>query len=313
MASALTVREPGPHDAPTYVKFPHLAYGTPRRLPRPKTLPGRVVVVDIAFAADSESSSFEKTTKPFIDGLGPRLAMWVDHHDHVLHASYANDPRFVLRTKAEHGACPEMVTPERVALAGEIDTICCHIDFDGLCSAAKWIRGGIEPYDGADADARAIDTRIGKASERGENLDRALRARPKDDGLKGLIVRFLADGANDLGVYRDLVAIASEVRVLEDNAREMAKRYVVEQNLAMVDARGKQPPYDKTLLLLVGQERAPVSIVYDDTTVTLAAGFESGIDLLALLGISGGMPTRVSVGAHRLDEAVEKVRALKLR
>ena len=41
--------------------------------------------------------------------------------------------------------------PTRVEAAGPIDTICCHLDFDGLCSAAKWIRGGLEPYpEGAD-------------------------------------------------------------------------------------------------------------------------------------------------------------------
>ena len=59
-------------------------------------------------------SSFVKTTLPFIRGLGSRLAAWVDHHDHDRHADYAGDPRFVLSTKAEHGACPEMVTPEVV-------------------------------------------------------------------------------------------------------------------------------------------------------------------------------------------------------
>ena len=87
--------------------------------------------------------------------------MWVDHHDSEEHALYKDDPRFVLATKAEHGACPEMITPELVARAGRIDTIVCHTDFDGLASAAKWIRDGVEPYPGCDDDARAIDTRIG--------------------------------------------------------------------------------------------------------------------------------------------------------
>ena len=100
--------------------FPQLAYGTPRKLPRAKSLPGRVVVLDVAFAANAGGASFEGVTKPFLDGLGSRLAMWIDHHDHEMHAAYADDPRFVLHTKAEHGACPELVTPERVAWAGEL-------------------------------------------------------------------------------------------------------------------------------------------------------------------------------------------------
>jgi len=144
----------------------HLAFTTPRKLPRPRDLVGRVVVLDIAFASEAGSSGFASVTLPFIEGLGSRLRAWVDHHDSVFHARFTGDPRFLLTTKAQHGACPELVTPERVAWAGEIQTICCHVDFDGLCSAAKWIRGGVEPYVGADDDARAIDTRLGEPSER---------------------------------------------------------------------------------------------------------------------------------------------------
>jgi len=35
----------------TVVRFPRLAFGTPRKLPRANELEGRVVVLDIAFAA----------------------------------------------------------------------------------------------------------------------------------------------------------------------------------------------------------------------------------------------------------------------
>ena len=65
-----------------------LAFATPRKLPRATELRGRVVVVDVAFASEASGGGFEKVTKPFIDGLGSRLAAWVDHHDHVLHAIY---------------------------------------------------------------------------------------------------------------------------------------------------------------------------------------------------------------------------------
>ena len=289
-------------------RFPHLAFGTPRKLPHARELTGRVAVLDIAFAADNAGSSFAKVTKKLIDGLGPRLAMWVDHHDHVLHEEYRKDPRFVLATKAQHGACPEMITPELVERAGPVDTICCHVDFDGLCSAAKWIRGGVEPYEGADDDARAIDTRIGTPSERALTIDRALRARPRDDGLKGLAVRFLATGATDAVLFAPMREAAEEIRALEEEARRLARKYHIESDVAVVDARGAAT-YDKTHLLLLGQERARISVVHDDTTVTAAARFDSGVDLLALLGLEGGMPTRVSVGRERLDEVIEKLRA----
>ena len=81
------------------IRLPHLAFASPRLLPRADKVPGRVVVLDIAFAATVGSSvSFEKTTAPFLAGLGDRLAAWVDHHDHERHAEFAHDPRFVLST-----------------------------------------------------------------------------------------------------------------------------------------------------------------------------------------------------------------------
>lgn len=284
--------------------FPLVAFGTPRKLPRASDLPGRVVVLDIAFASNAGGASFEKVTAPFLRGLGSRLAMWIDHHDHARHADYADDPRFILRTKAEHGACPEMVTPERVAAAGAVDTICCHVDFDGLCSAAKWIRGGVEPYPGADDDARAIDTRMGTPSDRANLLDRALRGEPRDDGMKGLMVRYLAEGAQDADMARRFEKAAKSVVARESESRKLATRYEIRGRVAVCDARQRDRPYEKTFLLLLGQELAPISLVHDESTVTAAARFDSGIDLLSLLGLDGGMPTRVSVAAHKLDEVL---------
>jgi len=261
----------------------------------------------IAFAAGTAGASFEKTTRPFIEGLGDRLAMWIDHHDHVMHDAFRDDPRFVLATKAQHGACPEMVTPERVERAGPVDTICCHTDFDGLCSAAKWIRGGVEPYPGADDDARCIDTRLGVPSERAQILDRALRARPRDDGLRGLVVRFLADGAQDAELFRLIREAAQELAPREERARDIARRYDVRHDVAFVRVDKSEEPYDKTLLLMLGQERARISVVSDRSTVTVAARFDSGVDLVSRFELEGGMPTVVSVPGERLGEVLAKL------
>jgi len=291
------------------MKFPTIAYGTPRKLPKASSLPGRVVVLDVAFAATVGGASFEKVTLPFIEGLGSRLAMWIDHHDHELHPQYASDPRFVLATKAEHGACPEMVTPERVSWAGEVDTLCCHTDFDGLCSAAKWIRGGQEPYPGSDDDARAIDTRIGKPGPIANTIDRALRGHPRDEGLRGVIIRYLARGAGDAGLMAHIREAAQRMDMIEAESDRLAVRYRIKGRVAICDARQRRGSYDKTHLLLLGQERAPISLVHDQTTVTVAARFDSGIDLVSILGLDGGMPTRVSVSHKRLAEVLEKLEA----
>jgi len=287
--------------------FPRIVFATPRKLPSASSVVGRVAVLDIAFAAGGSGATFEKTTRPFIEGLGARLAVWVDHHDHVMHEAYRGDPRFVLATKAEHGACPEMVTPELVARIGAVDSVCCHTDFDGLCSAAKWIRGGQEPYPGADDDARAVDTRLGKPSELGQLLDRALRGHPNDDALRGLMVRFLADGATDKGLLETIGEAAQRFGAREEEARRIARGYDVRGNVAFVQVPADAAPYDKTLLLMLGQEQARVSVSCDRTTVTVAARFDSGVDLLQLLELDGGMPTVVSVPVKRLPDVLQRL------
>jgi len=290
-----------------------LSFASPRKLPKASELRGRVVVLDLAFASEASGGGFEKVTRPLIDGLGPRLAAWVDHHDHVRHADYAGDARFVLSTKAEHGACPEMVTRELVARVGAVDTIVCHSDFDGLCSAAKWLRGGDEPYPGADDDARAIDTRLGAPSAIGVRFDRAIRARPRDLALSGLIVRHLAAGLADAALWEPIDRAGAELAGIEEETRAIAARYAVvpargpARSVALVDASERHGKYDKTQLLLLGQERATVAALIDRDNLSIAARFDSGLDFLALLGLSGGMPTLVSVPRKRLHEVLEKL------
>lgn len=297
-----------------------LAFATPRKLPKASSIEGRAVVLDLAFASEASGGGFEKITKPFIDGLGPRLAAWVDHHDHAMHAQYMNDPRFVLATKAQHGACPEMVTPELCARIGPYDTIVCHTDFDGLCSAAKWIREGVEPYPGADDDARAIDTRLGTPSTVARRFDRAIRARPRDVGLLGIIVRHLAGGLSDDSLWRPIDAAGVELEALEKVTAELARGYrridVFKPtfprctSIAYLDVTqrpSRAARYDKTMLLLLGQERASVAVLVDGENMTLAAPFDSGINFLDVLGLSGGMPTLVSVSKERLADALARL------
>jgi len=284
-----------------------VVFTTPRTLPDARTLEGRVVVLDIAFAASGMGTPFEEVTGRFLADLGDRLAAWVDHHDHEFHARYAGDPRFVLATKAEHGACPEMVTPELVERIGPVDTIVTHLDFDGLYAAAKWLLGGREPYAGADDDARAVDTRTGEPGPTGRLIDRALRARFRDEALKHRVVRFLLSGAKDREHRAVIKEAAAEFDRMAAETDRLASRFAIRGRVAYVDAGSARGPYDKTELLLAGQTRAPVSIVRDSGMVTIAAAFDSGWDFVALLGLGGGMPTRVSIAEARLDEAIQKI------
>lgn len=289
--------------------LPNLAFSTPRSLPDARSLQGRVVVLDIAFAAAGLGTPFESVTGKFLDDLGDRLAAWVDHHDHELQASFSADPRFILATKAEHGACPEMITPELVARVGPIDTIVAHMDLDGLYAAAKWILGGHEPYPGADVDAHRVDTRIGEPSATARLIDQALRARWRDAALKHRVVRWLVGGLKDKE-HRAVIAEAAEQfgRSTAETER-LTTKYRVRGRVAFVDARSTRGPYDKTELLLAGQLRAPISMVQDSGMITIAAAYDSGWDFVALLKLGGGMPTRVSIPESRLEESLRLISA----
>jgi hypothetical protein len=289
--------------------IPPFVYLTPRTLPPADRIRGRVAVLDVAFASEGGGSSFDKTTLPFIRGLGSRLAAWVDHHDHERHVDFADDKRFVLATKAQHGACPEMVTPEVVFAAGPVDTIAVHLDLDGIYSGAKWVLGGVEPYPGADDDARAVDTRRGTPGPVANRIDRALRARFRDETLKHQIVQFLVARGKSPLHWDDIEKAAREIDPLLDQSRRLSERFRIQEGVAYVEVGGSGP-YDKTELLLLGQERAPVAVVRDSGALTIAADFESGFDFVKLFQLGGGMPTRVTVPEARHDEVLTKLAAL---
>jgi hypothetical protein len=286
-----------------------LAFGTPRKLPKPESLVGRVGVLDIAFAGvGGKSGNFEGVTLPFIQGLDGRLRVWVDHHDHDEHVRYASDPRFVLATKAQHGACPEMIDAALVERIGKLDTIVCHTDFDGLASAAKWLRGGTEPYPGADDDARAIDTRLGTPGPAASRMDRALRARPNDHALMGVIVRHLTSGLTDAALWESIDRAGDELAPIERETRRAAQSYRrLPPDVAFVDVTEGFGRIDKTLLLLLGQEREAVSVVLDRNNVSIAARFDSGLNFVTLFELEGGMPTRISLPRHRLTDVLTRL------
>jgi hypothetical protein len=290
-----------------------LAFGSPRLLPKPDKLVGRVVVIDLAFASTVGSSvSYQQTTLPFIAGLGDRLAAWIDHHDHERHVDWANDDRFVLCTKAQHGGCPEMITPDLVRRTGPIDTLCVHLDLDGLYSAAKWLLAGKEPYPGADDDARAIDTRIGQPSAIAIKIDHAIRARFRDDQVRRAVVWYLVGGMSP-GTHADVISsAAAQFAERAAGTALLSQRFTLRGRCAIVDANLVQVPFDKTDLLLAGQQRAAVAIVRDSGMLTIAASFHSGWDFVKLFELGGGMPTRVTMPESSLATVLRTIEQAEL-
>ncbi len=288
--------------------FPNLVFATPKKLPDAGQLPGRVAVLDLGFCAQGLTPSFEHMTGPFLKKLGDRLCAWVDHHDHPYHERYRSDARFVLASKDQQPACAPMVTAEVVRLHGPADTLLCHLDFDGLYSAARWVLGGEEPYAGADADAVAVDTRSGELTKTGRLIDRALRAKFQDAALKIAVIRFLttkspAAAAN----FRETIAEAARIYDrLEADTLAWAGRFTVRNGVAFV-AVPDGVKFDKTELLLSGQALAKIAIVENSGSLTLAAGFHSDVNFLDLFDLGGGMPTRVTIPSVRKAEVLAKL------
>ena len=141
----------------------------------------------------------------------------------------------------------------------------------------------------------------------GTKIDRALRARFRDDDLKRAVVLWLVGGCQD-DVHQERIDEAErEFDRSNQGTPGLAARYETRGRIAFVDASSCQVPYDKTELLLLGQKIAEVAAVQDSGAVTIAAGFDSGWNFLEILGLEGGMPTRVSISESRLDEALQKI------
>lgn len=253
-----------------------------------------MAVVDVAFAG---SDNFERSTVPFLEALGDRLAIWIDHHEHpVGWARFRDDPRFLLVPNRVAHACPELVTPEVVRRAGPVDVVVAHADLDGLLSAVKFLRGGEAPWPEADEDARAADSPgrghaySARARLLSEALDHAaseLRTAQRDN-LRQEIVSALVGGEMPAALQARIEELARKhekalapVEALAATAREEAGGVLV------VRAPKALPRPVKKALLSRLEELAPVGVVIEGRAVT-AATFRPEVDLSLCDELSAG-------------------------
>ena len=257
----------------------------PGSLPTPPE--GHVAVLDVAFAG---GENFEKVTLPFLEALGDRLAVWIDHHEHpVGWARVRGDPRFRLVPNRDAHACPELVTRDVVERAGPVDAIVAHADLDGLLSAVKFLRKGEPPWPEADEDARAADSpgRGHALSSFGhllvEALDEAgstLRSKARES-LRQELVEGLVRAPEPLppklrkrlqDLQRAHAETLAPVEELAASAREEARGVLV---VRVPKDLGR--PVKKALLSRL-EARAPVGVVVEGRAVT-AATFREDLDL----------------------------------
>jgi hypothetical protein len=266
----------------------------PGNLPAPPE--GRVAVVDVAFAA---GDAFERVTVPFLDALGERLALWVDHHEHpVGWARYRDDPRFVLVPNRDAHACPELVTEELVSRTGPVDNVLAHADLDGLLSAVKFLRKGVPPWPEADEDARAVDSpgRGHSLSARAAlyvaALDEAaatLRSRHRE-ALRQDLVAALVQSPEELppALEARLHKLARDHEETLAPADDLARtaREEVHGVLVVRVPKDLGRPVKKALLSRL-EERAAVGVVVEGRAVT-AATFREDLDLAGVPELGAG-------------------------
>ncbi|MEW5855437.1 MAG: hypothetical protein AB2A00_42080 [Myxococcota bacterium] len=285
----------------------------------PHTLaPGRFAVLDVAFASQDKFAGTER----FIRTQGHRLAAWVDHHKHERWVDYQGDPRFVLVPNVNAHACPELVTPEVVARAGEVAHLLAHSDFDGMMSAVMWLRAGVPPYPEALEDARAADSpgRGHAFTERGRRLHDALeqhRDQAHTDARHALlseVVQSLVGGVEspDLGARLD--ALAHKAAKVTAQAQALAQRGRAEAPGVMVVRHGSNLSSRlKKAVLMLAELRAEIGVVVEGQGPfhVTAATFREDLDL-GLVG--SALPTGRSDYrfVNRIDDPDAIIRALSV-
>jgi hypothetical protein len=117
------------------------------------------------------------------------------------------------------------------------------------------------------------------------------------------VARLLASQLTREEGWAIIDAAGAELVPRENEADRLAAGYrQLTSELSVVEAGER--PYDKTRLLLLGQERTTMAAVIDGDTITFAAPFDSGVSFLERFDLSGGMPTLVSVHRARLAECL---------
>ena len=323
-----------PREAPSRVRAanfaepawapPAVVFAEPNRLPDPASLGASVVALDISFALPIPPADFplhdvrtqrwqqrqiEETTLHFIETLGSRLRLWIDHHDHAFWPLFQEDPRFLLVPSEQAPACALLVgqglfTRPEVA---RIDTLVCHGDVDGVLSAARFLRRGVWPYPEGKSDAYTADTRHGVLSPIGRMLDRAFKVRG-DDAIRHAAVCWLVSG--DAESHSELQKAAAAYTDWTPGMCGVAAGYRDVGSCRIVDIRDTELPCDVTALLqeLQGENRVGVVIHSRGARNQLAVGCcTPGVHLPKLLGLAGGSPGRVALAEGHLGDVIDAV------
>ena len=279
-------------------------------------------MLDVAFAGGNQTDR----TLAFIDAAGSRLRLWVDHHEHALAwPRFAADPRFVLVPSRQAHACPELVTPEVVARAGEVGAVLAHHDFDGMMSAARFLLGGQEPYAGADEDARAADSpgRGHVQSARGSRVAAALSEAGAELDEAGFLAFYrqvlesVVHGEESAALSGEIDRFAREAEDAVGRARRLAEASRVEApGVAVLRIDAQLDGRIRRAVLSVLEGMAAVGLVLEGTPKrywATAATYHETIALDEVADLNRGRHDFRFGPTKQADQVIEQISGLARR
>jgi len=175
-----------------------------------------------------------------------------------------------------------------------------HLCVDAQPSCAQIITSDCS---GMVMDAVAADTRQGELSEVGRFIEEATKADLSDDSLRESAVRWVMNGGLNDSDRRKLQEAQERYQRVQRMTEELVGKYEVYDGVAVVDVRDVVGDYDRTQLLLKGEQMAPTRTALllgknpEGEEVMTVATMDQKKNLVTLFGLPSGAPFRVSLPA----------------
>lgn len=246
-----------------------------------------VVVLDIAV-----NNSDQSLTEDFIERIKDRLVVWIDHHRGW--DEFLNKAEGSLRKKF-------IISDDRSAA----ETVYKTNSVSDLKSLYPFVK-----------DSIAADTRSYELSEKGKLIEEAIKSNLEDDSIRVTSVWWILDEAVEKGVnYNKLIESQKKYSKRRSKTEEIAKKYTIDNGIAVLDVRDSEEIYDRTYLSLIGQKISPknISVVLNKSPsgedFILIATSRKDLDLLKAFNLKSGAKFRVTV-KKTLDEVLDVLRGL---
>jgi len=230
-----------------------------------------IYIVDIAV-----NNRDPEMTKKFIDKIRDKLVYWVDHHQGwlpVLSQFHEQRRKFSIYEDSESAA--RIIAAESSFPA----------DF---------------PVEELVSDANAADTRRGKLSKNGRLIEEAMKADLRNDSIREFAVRWIVNGYEEDEDYEKLQEAQARYQKVQAETEKLVERYKVRDDVAVLDVRDVSDDYDRTQLLVRGEQMAPTKTAVllgknpEGEEIITVATMDKAMNLVNLFGLPSGSPFRVS-------------------